>query len=400
MKERRTKFEIWFASLRKKRFGWEENMDTVKHYVRVMLNIIIPLVTIYLICFWAPKLLKFFIPFVIGWIIAMIANPLVRFLERRVKIVRKLSSVLIVVSVLALVIGALYLIIAKVIVETSNFTRDLPALYETASEEVRSAFMKLDHLFVHLPANMQESINRFSENIGEYFSIVVQKIASPTVTMAGNVAKGIPGALVNSIITILSSYMFIVDRDKIVDFWKKYVPEGGTKYAHLLKEDVKRLVGGYFAAQFKIMFVIAAILLAGFFVLGVNYAFLLALLIAFLDFLPLFGTGTALIPWALLKLLSGEYAFAAGLALLYVLTQVVRQIIQPKIVGDTMGLPPLWTLFFLYIGFKFSGISGMIVAVPVGMLVLSLYEHGAFDSLIDNVKILVHDIDEFRKGER
>lgn len=375
-------------------------MESMKRYARIILNIIIPLAAIYLVCWWGPRLLKFFMPFVIGWIIAMIANPLVRFLERRVRIVRKLSSVIIVVSVLALVIGAIYLIIAKLVVEASGFTKDLPVLYETMSQEVHQAFQRLDLVFLRLPPNVQESFNRFSENLGEYLSLAVQKIASPTVTMAGNVAKGIPGALVNAIITILSSYMFIVDRDRIVEFWKRHAPKGSARYAALLRDDVKRLIGGYFAAQFKIMFVIAAILLAGFFVLGVNYALLLALLISFLDFLPLFGTGTALIPWALVKLLSGEYAFAAGLGLLYVLTQVVRQIIQPKIVGDTMGLPPLWTLFFLYIGFKFSGISGMILAVPIGMLVLNLYEHGAFDSLIDNFKLLIHEIEEFRKGEK
>ena len=375
-------------------------MESMKRYARIILNIIIPLAAIYLVCWWGPRLLKFFMPFVIGWIIAMIANPLVRFLERRVRIVRKLSSVIIVVSVLALVIGAIYLIIAKLVVEASGFTKDLPVLYETMSQEVHQAFQRLDLVFLRLPPNVQESFNRFSENLGEYLSLAVQKIASPTVTMAGNVAKGIPGALVNAIITILSSYMFIVDRDRIVEFWKRHAPKGSARYAALLRDDVKRLIGGYFAAQFKIMFVIAAILLAGFFVLGVNYALLLALLISFLDFLPLFGTGTALIPWALVKLLSGEYAFAAGLGLLYVLTQVVRQIIQPKIVGDTMGLPPLWTLFFLYIGFKFSGISGMILAEPIGMLVLNLYEHGAFDSLIDNFKLLIHEIEEFRKGEK
>ena len=126
---------------------------------------------------------------------------------------------------------------------------------------------------------------------------------------------------------------------------------------------------------------------------------MLPVLIALLDFLPMFGTGTALAPWALVKLLSGEYAFAAGLILLYVLTQVVRQVIQPKIVGDTMGLPPLTTLFLLYLGFKIQGIAGMILAVPAGLLVGSLYRHGAFDGMIENTLLLAEEIRKFRKGE-
>ncbi|WP_303031064.1 AI-2E family transporter, partial [uncultured Duncaniella sp.] len=106
------------------------------------------------------------------------------------------------------------------------------------------------------------------------------------------------------------------------------------------------------------------------------------MLIAFLDFLPLFGTGTALFPWALVKLLSGEWAFAVGLVLLYLLTQAVRQIIQPKIMGDSLGLSPFATLFFLYLGFKLRGISGMILAVPLGMLAVNLFQYGIFDSLL------------------
>ena len=153
-----------------------------------------------------------------------------------------------------------------------------------------------------------------------------------------------------------------------------------------------------FRSQFKIMFMVALILLAGFVVLGIRYAFLLAILIAALDFLPLFGTGTVLLPWAVVKVLSGEYMLAAGLALLYVVSQVARQMIQPKIVGDSMGLPPLMTLFLLYLGFKIKGISGMILAVPLGILGMKLYEYGMFDSLIQNVRMLVREIEEFRRG--
>ena len=175
------------------------------------------------------------------------------------------------------------------------------------------------------------------------------------------------------------------------------MPDGALRYYRFLKKDVKKLIGGYFLAQFRIMFVVALILAAGLFVLQVKYSLLWAVLIAVLDFLPVFGTGTVLIPWAVIKVISGEYAFAAGLALIYVLTQVVRQIIQPKIVGDTIGLSPLTTLLFLYLGYRWAGLGGMIVAVPIGMFVFNLYEFGMFDSLIDNLKLFVHDVNEFRK---
>ena len=177
------------------------------------------------------------------------------------------------------------------------------------------------------------------------------------------------------------------------------MPKGVWEYFRFLKEAAIRVVGGYFLAQFRIMFVVAVILAIGFLILGVSYSVVWAVLIALLDFLPLFGTGTALFPWALVKLLTGEWPFAAGLVFLYLLTQVVRQIIQPKIVSDSMGVPPLATLFLLYLGFKIRGISGMILAVPIGIVAANLYEYGAFDSLIRNVRLLVDEINRFRRSE-
>lgn len=373
-------------------------MYGVKKYTRIVLNIVIPLLWVGIVCLLGPKLLGFFMPFVIGWIIAMIANPLVRFLESKVKIVRKHGSVIIVVGVLALVIGLGYFLISRLLMQAISLARELPELYEMASKEIAGISVRYEAFFRVLPQSLQEWWTEFSSDVGQYLNLLVQKIASPTVEFAGNLAKGIPGVLVGVVVTILSAYFFLGDREKILASWKKYLPKESGRYYHFLKGDVKMLVSGYFVAQFRIMFVIAAIMVVGLFVLGVPYAFVLGILIAILDFLPVFGTGTVLIPWGLVKLFTADYSMAIGLALLYVLTQVVRQVIQPKIVGDSMGLPRLLSLLFLYLGFKISGLGGMILAVPVGLLGLKLFEYGIFDSMFDNIKILIHDIDEFRKG--
>ena len=372
-------------------------MESVKKYVRMLLNIIITVAGILLVLYLGPKLLRFFLPFVIGWILAMIANPLVRFLERRVKLVRKHSSMIIVIAVLAGLIGLIYLIGSKLILEGAAFAKDLPAIIESAAEEVRQALGRFEGVFLRFPEEIRTTIYQVTENVDDYVGMIIQKLTPTTVSAAGSVAKSIPNILVYSVVVVLSSYFFIVERDGILRFWMKYMPEGAVRYYDFLKKDVKKLIGGYFLAQFRIMFVVALILAAGLFVLQVKYSLLWAVLIAILDFLPVFGTGTVLIPWAVIKVISGEYAFAAGLALIYVLTQVVRQIIQPKIVGDTIGLSPLTTLLFLYLGYRWAGLGGMILAVPIGMFVLNLYEFGMFDSLIDNLKLFVHDVNEFRK---
>lgn len=374
-------------------------MDGVKKYLRIILNIVIPLAELAIICIVLPKLLMFFLPFVIGWVIAIIANPLVRWLERHLKIVRRHSSMAIVVLVLAGIIGLFYILVSRLVQETLSFVQELPSLYTMVILEMRGLLAHFDRLFQIVPKDVQLAVQEIAGNVGQMLSSLAQNIAAPTVEAAGSVAKAIPGALVYTVVTIMSSYFFIADQDNIWKMWKKYLPEQVNRYLAYLRRDAKQLIGGYFLAQFKIMFVVAGMLLAGFLILGVEHAGLLSCAIAVLDFLPMFGTGTALIPWAIFQALEGNYAMAAGMILLYVLTQVVRQMIQPKIVGDSMGLPPFFTLFLLFIGFKIRGLSGMILAVPVGMLGLRFYEYGAFGGLIRNVKLLAESIGTWRKEE-
>ena len=146
-----------------------------KHYLRLILNIVIPLTGWLLICLLGPKLLKFFMPFVIGWVIAMIANPLVRFLERRVKLVRRHSSIVIVAAALALVIGLLYLLVSRTFVLLRQFIIDLPGLYAGIEGDVARSMEQLEHLFDFMPDSIQQSWAQFGNNLGSYMGTVVER---------------------------------------------------------------------------------------------------------------------------------------------------------------------------------------------------------------------------------
>ena len=283
--------------------------------------------------------------------------------------------------------------------EMGSFLADAPEIYQSVIAEIENALQNGRKLAEYFPQNLQPPLLAFSDNLDGLFGKLVSRAAEPTVQIAGHVAKSIPNLLVNMVIIILSSYLFLADRESIMRWLKEHLPAFVFRYIEYMKRDAKGLIGGYFLAQFRIMCVVALILAAGFLVLGVRYGVLLAFLTAILDFLPIFGTGTVLFPWAVVKLFAGEYAYATGLILLYILTQVVRQIIQPKIVGESMGLPPLMTLFLLYLGFKLRGLTGMILAVPVGLVFINFYKYGAFDSMIRNFRMLMESIQKFRREE-
>ena len=145
------------------------------------------------------------------------------------------------------------------------------------------------------------------------------------------------------------------------------------------------------------MLVLIVIMFIGFEILNIGYSFLIGLGIAFLDVLPVFGTGAVLWPWALLDMISGNYFRAVGLVIIYLVCQVVKQILQPKMVGDSIGVSPLATLIFMYIGYRFQGVIGMILGIPVGMVIVNLYRIGMFDRIIKGFEIIIHDFNEFRK---
>lgn len=366
-------------------------------YLRNIVNILLFAAGILFFVILTPKVLVFFMPFVVGWIISLLANPLVRFLEKHLKIVRRHSSVLIIIAAIALVVSGAYFAISAIIREMSGFAEVLPDIYNSFLADLKTIGDNTQGFASRFPAQISEGIANLTNSLTQALGDIIGAIGKPTVEAAGTVARNIPNAFVHVIFSILSAYFFIADREKIMQKLREHTPVDLWEKWYFIVEKFRTAVGGYFKAQFKIMGVVAVILFIGFMILKLRYAALPAVLIALLDFLPFFGTGTALIPWAVFKLLSGDYTFAVGLVIIYLVSQLVRQIIQPKIVGDSIGLNPLATLFFMYIGYKVSSIFGMIIAVPIGMILISLYQAGAFDGVIQDIKELAEGLKRFRR---
>lgn len=367
-------------------------MENKRPYWQVAVSLIFSLLATAAFVVIGLKALGFLMPFVVGWVISAIASPLVNWLERRLKIVKKLGSALIVILVLALIVLLLYFAISRLAGEIGDLTKNFPEMYAQLESGLRQIGDTLSGVFAKLPKGVQNGWNTIVENLDSYMGEVVSRVSEPTVTAAGNFAKRLPSYLIAFIVAVMSAYFFTVEREEVIRWMKKVSPESVTKRMSLVMDNLRYAVGGYFKAQFKIMAVVFAILLVGLAILGVHYFVLVAFLIAFLDFLPFFGTGTAMIPWAAYKFFMGDYKVTVALVILYVVTQLVRQLLQPKMVGDSIGLNPLATLLLLYIGYRLDGVIGMILAVPVGMILINMCQAGAFDYIIDDVKILVEGI--------
>lgn len=365
-------------------------------YLKVFLNLAIILVLILLFIFVVPKIVIYFMPFVMGWIIALIAGPPVHFFEKTLKIRRKAGSAFVIIAVIALVIVGGYLIGARLTEQAVAFITELPEMWEAMQHDLAQMENGLEGAMRFLPKDIRVAIDGFTDNIGAYLGDLVGQLSSPTLEALSRFAMNIPSIVIGIIMCLLSAYLFVADREYIPHLLSKALPQSILERFQLIKNGLRRAVGGYFKAQIKIELWMYVLLVVGFTVLRVRYAFLIAIGVAFLDFLPFFGTGTVLLPWAAVKFFNGDYTLVIGLLVIWGVGQLARQLIQPKIVGDSVGLSPIPTLVLLYVGYKSAGVVGMIIAVPIGIIVLNMYEEGVFDTFLNSLKILYACISNFR----
>lgn len=375
-------------------------MRDSKIYLKAMLNLLIAFGFILFLIYGVPRLLGFFMPFVIGWIIALIANPIVKWLEKNVKMVRKHSSAIIVIGAIIIIVVMLYYLIVILAREVVDLVENLPRLYRNFDAQLQSVAKSLNGLYHFLPKNLQGTVNNWNQNLDMYISNIIRSIDIPSITTAGNVARNVADIFFAIIVTILSAYFFIAERENLTKSLAKHIPNSVREKYTFMMDNFKRAVGGYLKAQLKITFVIMVIVFIGLAILKIDYSFFLACIVAFIDLLPVFGTGTVFWPWALFELLSGNYGMAIGIMIIYFVCQVVRQVLQPKMVGDSIGISPFMTLVFMYIGYKLKGILGLILGLPVGMVIVNFYQAGAFDGIINTVKMIVDDINNFRRMEK
>ena len=372
------------------------NSSRKRTYLKVFLNLGISLCILLVCVFLLPRIIIWFMPFVTGWIIALIASPLVHCFEKRLKIRRKAGTAFVIISVIALVILAGYLIGAQLVEQIAEFIGDVPKLWEAAQEDFAQIGEKLSVALKYLPSELQLTINSITGNVQEYFGGIMESISEPTITALGNFVGSLPNIVISVIMSLLFAYFYVADKGYLSGLLEKAIPDSVLVRLQMIKRGLTKAVGGYFKAQLKIEVWMYLLLGIGFSILQVKYAFLIAIGVAILDLLPFFGTGTVLIPWAIIKFLSADYKMVIGLLIIWGVGQLARQLIQPKIVGDSVGLAPIPTIILLFVGYRVAGVIGMIIAVPIGIIILNLYEEGVFDTTINSLKILYAGISNFR----
>ena len=189
-----------------------------KRYSKVFLNLALAAGALLLCIFVVPKLVLFFLPFIIGWMIAAIANPPVRFFEEKLRIKRKAGSAFVIIAVIALILLGGYLLVSRLITAGIGFITMLPGLWETLEEDFREIGENLSVIYDSFPVDVKANIAKIGQEMDGYIAELVGTIGTPTVNAVGNFAKNIPGMVINVIMCILSAYFFIAEKEAIGQF--------------------------------------------------------------------------------------------------------------------------------------------------------------------------------------
>lgn len=375
--------------------GKEDKRDL--HH-RIYMNLLWSLMILLSIIFIVPPLIKFFMPLIVAWIIAAIANPMVRFLENKIKIMRKHGSVIVIVLVLIAVGALLYGIGYVTFVQVSSLVKDLPDVYEQVMQNLQESLGQLHKHFDFIPMDLSELIDKNDHKINSFFLSFFDSLKTSPISAVGSVASSLVDIIVMSILTLMISYFFVVQRNEIKAAFKKYLPKGIKDVWNVAMDTCFRALVGYIKALFKIMIIIFFILFVIFGgIMHAKYAVVLALVTAFLDFLPFLGTGIIITPWAIYCALTGDYLSVVILVITYFISLLAHRLLEPKLVSDSIGMSPFATLLSMFIGYRLIGMLGLIVGIPVGMIVVAFVEQGVFESQIRGIRILLDDWNEYRK---
>ncbi len=376
-------------------------MENKKHTtLKIVVNLLWPLAVLLLALWLIPKILVFFMPFVVAAVIAWIVTPLVNLLEKHLKLKRKAGMIVVIVLVIAVVVLILYGLFSLLFQMLGRFLVDLPAMWDGLLVDSGSVEELLEKVLFFLPEEQVTAILEFMSNSSNTVGDAINSLSSFILDMVGGAATAVAGQLGNVfigvIMCLIATYFFVAERDVLGGITRR-LPENLRHSVEVIKNSIAHSIGGYFKAQLQIEVWIYLLLFVCLGIMRVSYFPLAALGIAILDMLPVFGTTIILAPWALIRLLNGNILKAIGLIALTAGAQFVRQLIQPKYVGESLGMPPIPTLFLLYAGYRLGGVGGMIIAVPLGILAVALYKEGMLKGMEDSLILLAARFRAFRQ---
>lgn len=354
--------------------------DIIKKFLIIILIIFLAIIIF--------KLTIFYIPFLVAYIIATIIDPVIKWLNRKTNFSRKLCSIIVLVTLFLLIAGIIIFGGIKFIQEATNLLEGLNTYLEKMVDFVLNISSKFN--FQNLSIS-NDVINLFQNTATDYLNLFTNYIKEFLNKVIDYITK-IPNMFVNIIITILATYFITSDKFYILDRLEHHLSKKmmGKIITHV--SSITSSLGSYIKAEITLSFITFIIVLTGlniFYLIGmeIEYPILMALLVGFVDVLPILGAGSIMIPWSIILFLNNNYSLGLSIIGLYIFTLVTKQLIEPKLVSKHISIHPIFTLISMYTGFKILGIIGLIIGPIILIILKNVFaenlDKGILNSIVD-----------------
>lgn len=335
-----------------------------------VLKRIVYLIFMILGLYLAFKLSVFYMPFLVAFIISLMIEPLIKKIMKKAKLSRRTSSIIIFIIVSSIILGGLIWGIITLFSEASNLLQGINDYFDKAYNLFQNFLNEFDFNKIKISNEVLGVIQNSTGGLLNTVSVWVKNVLNGLI----NVVTSIPIISIYFVITVMALYFICVDKIYILDQIEHHVPELWVKKVGKHMKDLIKTLGGYLKAEATLVLVSFLISLIGLYILhfvgfDIEYPLLMAIFIGFVDALPILGSGTVMVPWAIIAGLNGDLNLGIAIIVLLIIMSVARQFLEPRLVSKNIGVHPLFTLIAMYTGFKFLGVLGMLLG-PIILIIL------------------------------
>lgn len=373
--------------------------ERVRLYTRLLIRVTLFIAFILVVIYIVPLAISLFAPFIVAFIMAFALNPLVRYLHKKLHVPRRLLSFMIVVLVFFSLAGLAVWFIQSLVSEAVSLAKNIQVVWDYATSALNVLNEKLKWLLDLLPGDTETMLSDILDRILLWLQDVSKELADYVLANAMPITTSVGRGVVVTVIFIMAAYFITADYPRLSALAGRFTHNRIKNQLRIIKKAAKSALGGYLRAQLLLALFAFVVMFVALAVYGQQYALLIALILAIIDFLPFIGTAIVLVPWGISNLLSGDVGKGIFLLVLAASFFLARRFAEPKIVGQQTGLSPLLALVSIYLGMKLGGVLGMILGPIVMMVSISVIKSGLFDSTIRDLKAAAGDIGSLLRRE-
>ena len=370
-------------------------------WVRLGIRGILIVVAILLLVYAVPPLLSLLAPFVLALIVAWLLNPTVRWLQRKLSVSRKIISMILIILIFCIIGGLLYGVGHMVVSQTRSLFENWSSVMDALLGMVDSVVAALNRLGDFVPAGVLTTGEGLAESLSNWLrGLDISGWLTSLAGRAPSLVSGVSSFAISTVVFIMASYFITSDYPRLRFLLTDRVPADTRTFCGTVKRIFMEAFGGYLKSQLLLSLGVFVILAVGFLIIRQPYGLLLAAGFAVLDFIPIIGAGTVMIPWAVVDLIIGNYVGGIQLLVIWGIIALFRRMGEPKILGDQTGLSPILSLLGIYVGMKVGGVLGMIVGPLLLLVLINLAKLGIFRPVMDDLSMAFRDIAAILKAGR